>query len=157
MKASSYGNAVFQLIIDQRIIMAGDILVGNGVTYFINAAEPLLPTNGVQCNRRIRLTRPTGTPFAGANPYGGYDPLEVEEILLECPASILDKGRPSTGGFKLPLDVGMPRTIILIPLLPNVEPRIGDLLDDDRGVRLALYSVEKTGFGFRCTAISEQV
>lgn len=157
MKASAYGNAVYQLIIDQRVIKAGDILVGNGVTFFINAAEPLLPTNGVQCNRSVRLTRPSGTHLAGANPYGGYDPLDVEEILLNCPVSILDKGRPASAGFKLPLDVGMPRTIILMPFLPNVEPRIGDLLDDDRGVRVALYSVEKTDFGFRCTAISEQV
>jgi hypothetical protein len=157
MKASQYGNAVYQAIIDQSIIKSGDILDGNGVTFFINATEPLMPTNVVQCNRRVRLTRPQGTPFAGENPYGGYDPLDAEEILLECPVSALDKGRPSAAGFKLPLDVAMPRTIILMPFLPNVEPRIGDFMDDDRGVRMALSSVEKTDFGFRCTGISEQV
>lgn len=157
MKANSYGNAVWQLIIDGRKTQAFDYLVGNGKTFFIDAQQPLLPINGVDCNRVVTLTRPNGTPSPGANPYGGYDPTNVITVLSECPVSILDKGRPSAGQFKLPLDVGAPRFLILFPALPGVEPRIGDLMDDERGVRIGIYSVEKTDLGYRCTGISEQV
>lgn len=156
-KANKHGNSVWQLVVDGRVIQQFDYLVTPKFTFFVNAMQPILPVNGVDCNRRVKITRPTKTRTPGANSYGGYEISDVLQMALDMPISIIQGGRMETNQFKLPLDTRSPSFSLLIPKLSGVDPRIGDFVDDDRGVRLALTSVELTDLGYRCMGASEQV
>jgi hypothetical protein len=154
MRANKYGNAVWQLIIDGRLTQTFDYLVGNGITYFICSMQALLPINGVECNRIVTITRPTVPLTPGENGYGGLPGGAT--LMQACPCSILAGGRMEANKNALPLDTRSPSYQILIPALPGVELRIGDIVDDDRGVRLALTSCELTDLGYRLLANSEE-
>ncbi len=158
MKANKSANTLWQLCVDARAVNTDDYLVGEDFTFFIDADQPLLPVNGYECNRIVRVTRPTKSLLPGENQYGGYKPDDVLEILLNAPISIiLATGRPAANNFNLPLDAGLCRYNFYIPNLPNVDIRIGDLIDDDRGVRVVINGIEETSLGFRGTALSQEV
>ena len=155
-KANKYGNAVWQLVIDGREIQKFDYLVNDTFTFFVIAMEPLLPILGVECTRTVSILRASKTQEPGANPYGGYELEDVSTLATSLPVSALAGGRMETNSFKLPLDTRSPSYVVLIPALTGIDLRIGDFVDDERGVRLALTSVELTDFGYRCIATSEQ-
>jgi len=157
MKANKPGNAIYQLIIDGHLIQPFDYLVYSKATFYVDEREPIAPVNGVLCNRIVNITRPIADYSPGANPYGGYEKNNILTIMESAPISVLQKGRGSTNAYKLPLDTKSPGYILMVPALPGVELRIGDLIDDDRGVRIALTNVEKSEFGFRCLADSVEV
>lgn len=155
-KANKYGNAVWQLVVDGRDIQVFDYLITDSFTFFVIGMQPLLPILGVECNRTVSIVRPTKPRTPGANDYGGYEIADVLTIALNLPISALSGGRMENNQFKLPLDTRSPSFTLLIPNLPEIDLRIGDLVDDNRGVRLALTSVELTDFGYRCIGTSEQ-
>jgi len=158
MKANKFGNLIWQLVVDRTTLEPYDFLQNEQFTFYVDEMEPIVPTNGIECNRMVSLIRPNQTYSAGNNSYGGFDSTNIIQILQNCPVGILQAtGKRNKNDFSLPLDTGEPAYIVYIPALPDVEPRIGDLMDDDRGVRIALTSVEKTSLGFRCLAVSVQV
>lgn len=167
-KFNKYGNTVWQLVHDGRKTNVFDYLMivpgqGSGnipapteQTFFIGAQQLLLPILGVECNRKVKITRPTA-PFSPDRGYGGYTPVETELLMQNVPCSQListHSGRPNS--FNFPLDSKWPRFQLLIPKLPNVELRTGDLVDDDRGVRFVVTGVELTDLGYRVNVDSQQ-
>jgi hypothetical protein len=157
MKSNKFNNLFWQLVIDRTQLKPYDYLVNEQFTFYVSDMEPIAPTSGIECNRIISLTRPNQDYVAGSNSYGGYDPNTEIQIMENCPVGILTGGRMEKNPFGLPLDTRSPSYIVYIPNLPGVAPRIGDFINDDRAVKLALSSVELTSLGYRCFAVSEQV
>jgi hypothetical protein len=157
MKSNRPGNAVYQLIIDGSVIQQFDYLVYPKATFYVDKRDPIAPVNGFLCNRIVNINRPIASYSPGGNSYGGYETDNILQIMLQAPISVLEHGKGIPNSFNLPLDTKSPRYILMIPALPGVELRIGDLIDDDRNVRLAITNVELTEFGFRCLADSVEV
>lgn len=157
MRANKYGNPVWILLVDGRVIEPYDYLVGVDFTFFVNEMEPLLPINGVECNKVVSIKRPHLALTPGGNPYGGYETSGVLQTATGLPISVKQGGRMENNKFNLPLDTKSPSYEVLLPFLPGFNIRIGDFIDDDDGVRIAVTSVEETSIGFRCLAVSQQV
>lgn len=116
MKANKYGNSIWQLIIDGSQVEPGDFLINGNREFFVTAKQPLLPINGVECNARVSLVRPTKALVPGENPYGGYEVGDEEMLLQDCPVSYIETGRPESNPLKLPLDTRVPRFHVYMPL-----------------------------------------
>lgn len=167
---NKYGNTIWQLVHDGRKTNVFDYLVivpgqGSGnipapteQTFFIGAQQLLLPILGVECNRRVTITRPFQNIGTGENVYGGYAPTDTVLLMQSAPCSVLlSTHSGQSNPLSLPLDTRLPRYQLLMPKLPGVELRIGDLVDDDRGVRVAITGVELTDLGYRLNVKSEQI
>lgn len=157
-QANKYGNAVWQLLVDGRELQPFDYLMGKQ-TFFVAGMQSLLPILGVDCNRTLtikRPTQPTGTG-KGIVGYSGYDPATATTLMENCPASVLSDSRGETNPNKLPLDTKVPRLKVLLPALPGISLRIGDIILDDRGVHSAISGVELTELGWRLNIGSVEI
>ena len=163
MKASKYGNSVFNACIDAQASSAplnaqkGDYLIPfedseDQRTYFVQSLQFDLPPQVVQCNRILSVIRPSQETGPGVVGYSGYTPGTSEVIMTGMYASVLKEGRGEAAPSKLPTDVREPNWVIYMPNLGNVPLRVGDIAIDDLGQNYAIYSNELTDLGWRLSA-----
>jgi len=151
MKASKYGNAIFQCVADGRVLQVGDYLVDSSKTWFIIGMEHLLPILAVECNATATIERPTQSTAKGFVGYAGYVPGNGTVVMQNIPISLLIDGRGRENPNKLPMDSTWGRWLILMPFLGNVQIKVGDMMK----VGTDLYIVdsnELTEFGWRIRA-----
>lgn len=151
-KASKYGNAIFQLLLDGNLTQVGDYLIGAKSTFFIAAMQPLLPILGVQCNQVFTIKRPTQPTGVGQVGYGGYQDSTATIIYEGCPACVLEGTKGEANQFNLPNDIRMPWWKILMPYLGGIKLLTGDIITDANGLQYELSSCELTDMGWRLTA-----
>ena len=123
-----FGKPVWYALLDGTQTVVGDYLVGSAGTYFIAAMQPLLPIAAVL--------------IAGS---------EAAE-LTAWPASVLTKSRGEMGDTRLPGDVKLPWSEILLPY-GGIELRFGDVILDDNAVRYTVSATERTDLGWRLLAV----
>jgi hypothetical protein len=148
---NKYGNAVWQLIADGRVLQKGDYIVGNN-TFFIAAMQPLLPIMAVECNQEITVMRPYEEDGIGAMPgYAGNTGAKETLLLQDCPCSILEGTKGDQSPAKLPGDTKMPWVRCLLPYLGDITIKTGDIVIDKFGVRYVVSGDELTDLGWRLT------
>jgi hypothetical protein len=171
MKSTSYGNAVYNLLIDAQFsslplaATVGDYIVGTSTgagglpydnsTYYVQVLDFDLPPKAVKCNQVINLIRPAQTNGPGNLGYVGYTPATSTTIMTAMPASVLIDSRGSEAKTKLPTDTRNPSWMILLPNLGNVAIRVGDIVLDNRNQSYVVRDNELTELGWRLRA--EQV
>jgi hypothetical protein len=147
-----FGKPVWYALLDGTQTVVGDYLVGSAGTYFIAAMQPLLPIAAVLCNRVLTINRPAGNAGVGAQPYGGVIAGSEAAELTAWPASVLTKSRGEMGDTRLPGDVKLPWSEILLPY-GGIELRFGDVILDDNAVRYTVSATERTDLGWRLLAV----
>jgi hypothetical protein len=152
-----YGDSVWQFLMTDGLTLRNyDYFVSpSGTIYFIADIAPdnrLNPPLCVECNKIITITRPTQPTGIGAVDYGAYLPSTATELLVSCPASVLEGTKGEANAVKFPLDTRSPYYEILLPYLGGVNLRIGDFIADQNDYRLVISSVELTGLGWRLQA-----
>lgn len=157
--ARKYGDAVWQFLPENGLVLQNyDYFVSpSSINYFIVDIIPddrLTPPTCVECNGIITLYRPVNTRTPGTNAYQAFDPSTAPQILINCPASILEHSRTDGGNMKLPTSVKLPFYSILVPEFDDIIVKTGDVIVDDKGRRLAVINAERTKkvSGFRITA-----
>lgn len=170
MKASSYGNRVYNIIIDARYssgslaAKVGDYLVGttstDGLptdlsTYFIQSLQIDLPPQAIQCNRTINIIRPAQATGVGNVGYVGYTQTSSTIIMTAMPASVVIQGSESNAKTKLPTDTKNPAWLVFLPNIGDVQIKIGDIIIDNFNQNYVIKNNELTELGWRLRA--EQV
>jgi hypothetical protein len=152
-RPNKYGKPTWFAVMDGSQTQVGDYLIGDTGEYFVAAQQPLLPILVVECNRTLIITRPqTQTQFGAVSDYEGTT-AENETILMAgWPASVLQGTKGEKGGVALPGDVRDAWWAILLPLVPGVVLRSGDLIADELGRRYIISSAELSDLGWRLTA-----
>jgi len=157
--AKKYGDPVWQFLMTNGLTLQNyDFMVSpDGVNYFIIDIVPdnrLNPPTCVECNSTISIFSTSSTLTTGNNSYQAYDPFKAPKIYENCPVSILQHAKTDTQTLKLPTSVKLPYYQIIVPELGNSLPKIGDVLLDDKGRRMAIINSEKTkkSLGFRLVA-----
>lgn len=154
MKANKYGNALWQAVVDGRIVQEGDYLVGTQdrylATHFIMSMDLLMPINSIECNRVVTIQRPAQNTKPGyQGSYSGYSPLTATVLAQNLPVSILEQNRGTPNRMKLPTDARMPIWTFLAPNLGGVNYQNGDIVTDEVNQRYVMVSPEETEFGWR--------
>lgn len=157
-KTKKYGDPTWQFLPENGLTLQNyDYLVGPDNTYFITdvaSDERLNPIICVECNANITLYKNISARSTGTNAYQAYDPFTGQKLLENCPVSLLQHTRFDPAGMKLPTSVKLPFYQITAPDFPNIVIRTGDVIQDDKGRRLAVINAEKTkkSLGFRIIA-----
>lgn len=154
---NKYGVATWLGVFDGSGCQPGDVLVGDGGTFFIAAMQPTLPIYCVQCNRTVSVLRTVMDDGVGAVRYGGETPDTEQVLMAGWPASVLQGTKGEQNSTGLPGDVRTPWWAILMPAWPGLVLRTSDIVVDDLGRRYAISSAELTDMGWRMTAKHEQV
>lgn len=159
MKANKYGNSVWQLLIDGRIVNVGDYLVEvstiNDIlpsTFFVAAKQELLPMLGIGCDRIISVTRPAYKSAATKGNIGtaGYRRKDAVTIMSNCPASFIMTSKGETNPIALPSDPKLSWFICFLPYLGDVYIHLGDIIEEaSTGQRYFVMNNEKTDLGWR--------
>lgn len=148
MKSNKYGNSVFQMVADGRVMKVGDYFVGYN-TWFVIGMEPVLPILAVQCNAVVDVKRPQTTITKGAVGYMGDKPNQNDTILMQnIPCSLLIEGRGKENPVKLPMDSSWGRWELLLPYLGGVKINVGDTVFSGSDLYI-VDSNELTEFGWR--------
>lgn len=156
-KPNKYGKPTWFALLDGTQTKPGDYLVGSAGTWFIAAQQPLLPILAVQCNRTLTFYRPqTQQQFGAVGTYEGNTVATQTKLANGWGASVLQGTKGERNEVSLPGDVRMPWWIILVPNMPGVTLRSGDLIDDDIARRYVISSAEQTDLGWRITAQQAQ-
>lgn len=125
--------------------------------WYIYTMGPLQPIMGMECNRVVSISRPSRNTNNGANSYGGFTPENSIPLFTECPVAILLTNREEKNAINLPLDTKWQKAQMFVPNFPNSDLRVGDIIDDDRGVRYAINGLELTEMGWRVNLGSVEV
>jgi hypothetical protein len=138
---------------DWSYLQAGDYLAGPEGIVFVAAIEPPKPMLVVMTNALVRLARPAAPVLAGLNPYGAVLPGTERVLLMGFPASLLLGGVDDRTRAGLPDDTKLPGFTALLPLVPQVQPQVADLLMNDRDERFVVTAVEQVGFVWRLSLV----
>lgn len=159
LKANKYGNNVWQLLIDGRIVNVGDYLIEistiNDIlpsTFFVAAKQELLPILGVSCNKTVSVTRPAykSTEIKGNIGTGGYRIKDAITIMSNCPASFLMTSKGESNPTALPSDPKLSWFDCFLPYLGNTYIYLGDIIEESAtGQRYFVMNNEKTDLGWR--------
>jgi hypothetical protein len=156
MKANAYGNSVWQLIVDGRIVNVGDYLVENSTidsilpsTFFIIAKQEILPILGIKCDRVITITEPNISMSKGPTEYGGYTKDDVITLMQNCPCSFITAGKGEEAEAKLPTDAKLPMFFCFVPFLGGVQIKTGHIITDQTGTDYIVTTNELTELGWR--------
>lgn len=152
-KANSYGNAVWQTLVDGRVVFQYDYLVGVDGTWFINSEQTILPILSVECRKIVNIARPTQNTGPGYGGYAGYRPDTAIPLGTNVPVSILLTGGSRGNKVGLPTETAQPTWKILMPALDGTIFRNGDVFIDDANFRYAIIDAEKTNLGWRFIAV----
>lgn len=159
LKANKYGNNVWQLLIDGRIVNVGDYLVEistiNGIlpsVFFMAAKQELLPMLGVSCDRTISISRATDAISGTKGNIGtvGYLESTATTIMSGCPASFIYSSKGDTDPVKLPTDPKLGWFNCYLPFLGGVYIYPGDFISEDSSDRrYFVMNNELTDLGWR--------
>jgi hypothetical protein len=130
---------------DWSYLAVGDYLAGPEGTVFVAAIEPPKPMLVVMTNTIVSLARPAPPVLAGLNPYGAVLPGTLDALVSGFPASLLVGGLGDRTKAGLPDDTRTPGFTALLPALPCVQPRVADILSNERSERFVLTAVELVG------------
>jgi hypothetical protein len=152
-RPNKYGKPTWFSVMDGRLTQVGDYLIGATGKFFVAAQQPLLPILVVECNRTINITRPqVQTQFGAVTDYEGTTAANETPLMTGWPASVLQGTKGEKGGVALPGDVRDAWWAILLPFVPGVVLRSGDLIADELGRRYIISSAELSDLGWRLTA-----
>ena len=151
-KPNGYGKPLWRVLIDGTKTKVGDYLVGADATYFIASMQSLLPIQAVQCNRMVNVSCQPLDDSIGAIGYGGATADNLETILTQWPASILQGTKGEKSEVGLPGDVRIPWWAILLPAFTGVIIETSYIISDELGRRYIVSSAELTDMGWRITA-----
>ncbi len=156
-KVNSYGEAIWLGIFDSAYTRTGDYIVRkesrpgtlDGGVWFIAGQQPLRPVLCVRANRVVSITRPFAVSAPGLNNYGGVDRRNVTTLLTKWPVSVLSARGAGLDRTNLPADSGDGSWHVLLPEVPRVVLRSGDLMSDDLGRLGVVGSAELSELGWR--------
>jgi hypothetical protein len=152
-RALAYGEAAWEGIFDAAYTRPGDYLVRawDGAVWFVAAQEKLAPVMCVRAERVVTFARPGAATAAGVNSYGGVTASAAVTLLQDWPASVLTNGGAGMALAKLPGDVRPGSWRVLLPAVPGVVLRGGDLMTDDLGQNGVVSAAELSALGWRLT------
>jgi hypothetical protein len=139
---SGFGVPFRQAWADWSYLRVGDYLAGPEGTVFVAAIEPPKPMLVVMTNTVASLWRPAAPVLAGVNPYGAVLPSTETALATGFPASLLVGGIGDRTRAGLPDDTRVPGFVALLPALPCVQPRVADILSNERAERFLVTAVE---------------
>jgi hypothetical protein len=151
-----YGQALWQGLFDASYTRAGDYLLrpasrpgaGDGGVWFVAGRPPMLPPLCVRASRVVGLSRAANTLAAGVTGYGAAE-AGTTLLIAGWPASLLDSGTGGTAQADLPTGTTLASWAVLLPVLPGVMLRTGDLLADDLGRSGVVATAELSELGWR--------
>ena len=155
-KPVGYGQAVWHGLFDASYTRAGDYLVrpasrpgaGDGGVWFIAAQQPMLPPLCVRASRVVGVNRAANALAAGVSGYGAADTGDAV-LLMGWPASLLESGTGGAAQADLPTGTSLASWTVLLPVLPGVMLRAGDLLRDDLSRSGVVATAELSELGWR--------
>ena len=106
--------------------------------------DPLLPIRAVRCGPVIAVRRASAASGVGAVGYGGDVEVQEELLLSGWPVGLTLDGRGERTDVRLPSDGRFGSFAAFLPASLPVEVLTGDILEDGRGMRLAVSSVVRT-------------
>jgi hypothetical protein len=139
---SGFGVPFRQAWADWSYLRVGDYLAGPEGVVFIAAIEPPKPMLVVMTNTILGLWRPAAPVMAGINPYGAVVPRTETALISGFPASLLVGGIGDRTRAGLPDDTRVPGFIALLPAVECVQPRVADILTNERAERFVVTAVE---------------
>lgn len=152
-RPNKYAHPTWFGVFDGSKTKVGDILTNaQDGTYYVAAQQTALPILLVQTNRTINVLRPQQQTGVGAVNYNGDTVATETQIMTGWPASVLIGTKGEKSQVSLPGDTRSPWWAILMPAVPGVNIRHGDILTDDLNRRYVCASVELTDLGYRMTA-----
>lgn len=154
---NKYGQAAWLGLFDATLCAVGDILVGEGGTFFIAAMQSTLPIYVVQTNRTVSVLRVSMDDGVGLGGYGGDTPSTEVPLMAGWPASVLQGTKGEANPANLPGDIRTPWWAILMPAWPGIVLRTSDIILDELGRKYVISSAELSDMGWRCTAMQVQV
>jgi len=154
-KANKYAHPTWFCVADGRRLKVGDLLVSEqDGTFFVAAMQSMLPILTVQTNTTVSVFRVADDNAVGALPYAGPTANNLEPLMTEWPASVLQGSKGEKNEAALPADTRAALWNVLLPYA-GVTLRASDILTDHLGRRFALQSCELTDLGWRLTARQE--
>jgi len=139
---SGFGVPFRQAWADWSYLRVGDYLAGPEGVVFIAEIEPPKPMLVVMTNTAVGLWRPAAPVMAGINPYGAVLPRTETALISGFPASLLVGGIGDRTRAGLPDDTRVPGFIALLPAVDCVQPRVADILTNERAERFVVTAVE---------------
>jgi hypothetical protein len=157
LSPEGYGQAIWLGIFDAAYTRAGDYIVReesrsgalDGGVWFIAAQQPLLPVLCVRASRVVTMARPAAAGAPGLNDYGGVSLASAAKLLTRWPASVLSMRGSGLDRTDLPADAADATWHALLPAVPGVVLRSGDLMTDDLGRTGVVGSAELSELGWR--------
>jgi hypothetical protein len=143
--------------LDTSGVLVGDYLITpNSETLFVAAIDPFRPARLVLCNRTVDIRQPAvKVGFGAIEGYGG-DTRAAEAVLASSwPCAIVQGSKGETGDTRLPGDVKLPWSIVLLPAISCVVLRNDLVLVDDLNFRRVVSQAELTPLGWRLSAVLE--
>jgi hypothetical protein len=156
-KPAGYGEPAWSGIFDAAYTRAGDYIVraaskqgaNDGGVWFIAAQQPLLPVLCVRATRIVSAARPAAPGAAGVSGYGGVTVATATPLFTAWPASMRAAGGSGLDQVDLPADAPPGAWSVLLPTIPGVLLRTGDLITDDLARTAVVSSAELTDLGWR--------
>jgi hypothetical protein len=150
---SGFGVPFRQAWADWSYLQVGDYLAGPEGTVFVAAIEPPKPMLVVMTNAVLTISRPAAPVLAGVNPYGAALPDTQTVLLSGFPASLLAGGMGDRTKGGLPDDTKVPGFTALLPAVACVQPRVADIVSDERAERFVVTAVELVGGVWRLSMV----
>lgn len=150
---TGFGVPYRQAWADWSYLQVGDYLAGPEGCAFVATIEPPRPMLVVMTNSMLDLSRPAAAVFPGANPYGAPSPTTQTKLISRFPASLLVSGMGDRTRAGLPDDTRVPGFVAMLPALPCVQPRVADLVTNERGERFIVTAIELVGGVWRLSLI----
>lgn len=155
MKANRYGNAVFQAVVDGRVVQLYDYLIGNNQKWFIaswKTTQIILPILAIECPHEITIERAAQDITPDSDQYSGYNSVQPTVLARGLPASILFANKGAKNPQKLPTDNNLGFWTILIPNLDGTIYLNRDIIIDENNFRYVIDTAELTNLGWRIMA-----
>jgi hypothetical protein len=142
---------------DTTGVAVGDYLTTpSSETVFIAAIDPFRPARLVLCNRTVDIRQPAAKIGYGAIAGYGGDTRAAEMVLAGCwPCAVVQGSKGETGDTRLPGDVKLPWSIVLLPTIPGVVLRNDLIMIDDLNFRHVISQAELTPLGWRLSVVLE--
>lgn len=159
-KPPGFGLTMWHGMFDAAYTRVGDYIVrddsragaADGGVWFVASQEALSPVLCVRATRVVDIARPAGAALSGVNGYGGVTREAAEPLLTGWPVALVAAGGGGTASADLPSDVPAGSWQVLLPFLPGVVPRNGDVISDDLGRSAVIATAELTAAGWRLVA-----
>jgi hypothetical protein len=143
-----YGHPLYEGVLDASYTQPGDYLVGPLYTWFVASQQQFLPVLCVKATRTVTVQRMQPRPPAGLGAYGGLQRDAAVPVLTAWPASMVSHGF-GMDRVNLPGDAQLGGWSVLLPPLPGIMLRTGDLLTDDLGRAGVVSWAELSDLGWR--------